>query len=82
MSERYIWHRIDPATNRFRFYTLGVERDLWGNRAVVRRWGRLDGSRAGVIVDWTPEQDLDDLADAIHQRRTAHHYELIESPSG
>jgi predicted DNA-binding WGR domain protein len=34
--------RIDPTRNAARFYSMDVERDLFGRRVVlVRRWGRL-----------------------------------------
>jgi predicted DNA-binding WGR domain protein len=33
--------RIDPARNMARFYSLEVERDLFGRVVLVRRWGRL-----------------------------------------
>jgi len=34
-------HRIDPGRNMARFYSLEVERDLFGRVVLVRRWGRL-----------------------------------------
>jgi len=33
--------RIDPAKNVSRFYSLEVERDLFGRVVLVRRWGRI-----------------------------------------
>ena len=33
--------RIDPARNMARFYSMEVERDLFGRVVLVRRWGRL-----------------------------------------
>jgi predicted DNA-binding WGR domain protein len=33
--------RIDPARIMARFYSLAVERDLFGRVVLVRRWGRL-----------------------------------------
>lgn len=31
----------DPARNRARFYALSVERDLFGDWCLIRRWGRI-----------------------------------------
>ena len=42
--------RIDPVQNAARFYSMDVERDLFGRVVLVRRWGRLGTStrtRAG-----------------------------------
>jgi predicted DNA-binding WGR domain protein len=33
--------RIDPARNMARFYSMDVERDLFGRVVLVRRWGRI-----------------------------------------
>ena len=33
--------RINPARNEARFYTMDVERDLFGRVVLVRRWGRI-----------------------------------------
>ena len=35
--------RVDPDTNTARFYVLTLERDLFGNFAVTRQWGRTAG---------------------------------------
>ncbi|WP_117196088.1 WGR domain-containing protein [Rhizobium terrae] len=36
--------RVDPARNMARYYVLAIEPTLFGEAAVVRRWGRI-GSR-------------------------------------
>lgn len=77
MTERLVW-RCEQGRSR-NFYTLSIERDLWGTRAIVRRWGRLDGTRIGVIVDWDPHLDIAQLVKTVHERRIAHDYELIQS---
>lgn len=33
--------RTDPAINLFRFYAISIERDLFGETLLVRRWGRI-----------------------------------------
>ena len=35
---------IEPRKNRFRFYTLSWQRDLFGGVALVRTYGRLGTS--------------------------------------
>ena len=31
----------DPARNRHRHYLVSLQRDLWGELVVVKRWGRV-----------------------------------------
>ncbi|PVE23709.1 hypothetical protein DC522_14500 [Microvirga sp. KLBC 81] len=33
--------KVDPSQNMARFYSLEVERDLFGRVVLVRRWGRV-----------------------------------------
>jgi len=33
--------RLDPEKNMARFYTIGLQPTLFGDWAVVRRWGRI-----------------------------------------
>lgn len=42
--------RIDPAKDMARFYSLEVERDLFGRVVLVRRWGRI-GSAGKTRLD-------------------------------
>ena len=51
--------RIDPARNMARFYAVEVMPTLFGQWAVVRRWGRVntDGRRS--------ETRFDDLTAAV-----------------
>ncbi len=42
--------RVDPARNMSRFYSLDVERDLFGRVVLVRRWGRI-GTAGKVRLD-------------------------------
>lgn len=43
-------HRIDPDLNMRRFYSLGLQPDLFGGVSVVREWGRI-GSGGRVRYD-------------------------------
>ena len=42
--------RVEPARNMARFYSLDVERDLFGRVVIVRRWGRI-GTAGKVRLD-------------------------------
>jgi predicted DNA-binding WGR domain protein len=42
--------RIDPACNMARFYALAIEPTLFGDTALVRRWGRI-GTHGRQIIE-------------------------------
>lgn len=42
--------RIDPMKNMARFYSMEVDRDLFGNVVLVRRWGRI-GTAGRIRLD-------------------------------
>ncbi len=42
--------RVEPSRNMRRFYSLEVERDLFGRVVLVRRWGRI-GTAGKVRLD-------------------------------
>jgi predicted DNA-binding WGR domain protein len=42
--------RIDPACNMRRFYSLSVQRDLFGGACLIREWGRI-GYRGQVLIE-------------------------------
>lgn len=42
--------KVDPSRNMARFYSLEVERDLFGGAVLVRRWGRI-GTAGKIRLD-------------------------------
>lgn len=71
---------IDPSINMFRFYQVGIEPNLLGDRSIVVRWGRIGrparmrihASGHKVLV----EQKVEDMITAKLKRgyviRTSH----------
>ena len=47
---RLLFHRIDPARDMARFYALSIEPSLFGDHAVIRRWGRI-GTRGRQMIE-------------------------------
>jgi predicted DNA-binding WGR domain protein len=45
-----VLHRIDPEQGIRRFYSLMIERDLFGTVRLVRNWGRI-GSQGQELVE-------------------------------
>ncbi|PTD94918.1 hypothetical protein C9439_00035, partial [archaeon SCG-AAA382B04] len=35
------WRSVKPEENRFRFYSISLGKDLWGDEVLVKRWGRI-----------------------------------------
>jgi predicted DNA-binding WGR domain protein len=50
LAESTALRRIDPKKNMARFYSLDVERDLFGKVVLVRRWGRT-GTAGKIRLD-------------------------------
>jgi predicted DNA-binding WGR domain protein len=46
-----VLRRLDPARRMARFYTLSLQRSLFGETMLVRRWGRI-GSHGQIRHDW------------------------------
>ena len=70
------WTSIDPNRNRFRFYRVYLAEDLWGDTAVIKRWGRI-GHRPRQQIFW-PQSDAE-LARLLQYtilRRIHHGYRL------
>lgn len=73
-----VWRCVKGKSRKF--YTLSQERDLWGNWTIVRRWGRLDGSRHGAAFHFASDRSFAEMARTVHQLRSWHDYELVADP--
>jgi predicted DNA-binding WGR domain protein len=51
--------RINPGLNMRRFYSLSVERDLFGEVCLVRAWGRI-GKAGRVALEPHPTEEAAD----------------------
>jgi predicted DNA-binding WGR domain protein len=50
IQHHLVLHRIDPEQRIRRFYSLMIERDLFGTVRLVRNWGRI-GTNGQVLVE-------------------------------
>jgi predicted DNA-binding WGR domain protein len=48
--------RVDPESGAARFYSLVIERDLFGQVVLVRNWGRI-GTRGRELVEEHATED-------------------------
>jgi predicted DNA-binding WGR domain protein len=72
-----LMHRVDPAKNAYRFYALSLEPTLFGDVALVRRWGRI-GTRGRQIIELHPDEGSASTAMLPHRlKRQRHGYEAL-----
>ncbi len=65
--------RIDPELGMARFYSLMIERDLFGTVRLVRHWGRIGAMQGCELAQDFPTEDeaveaLERLAAAKRRR--------------
>ncbi|ANY84154.1 hypothetical protein BB934_38565 (plasmid) [Microvirga ossetica] len=67
-----VLHRIDPEQGIRRFYSLMIERDLFGTIRPVRNWGRIGTNGQELVATFASEKEagqaLEALAGAKRQR--------------
>jgi predicted DNA-binding WGR domain protein len=49
-------HRVDPALNMRRFYSLTIQPTLFGGASVIRNWGRI-GTNGQAMTETFDEPD-------------------------
>lgn len=70
------WRSVKPSENRFRFYSLSLGEDLWGEEVLVKRWGRIGGRKRENYIWPESQRELLELIDRIKERREEHDYQL------
>jgi len=68
-------HRADK--NRFRFYALDLERDLFGAWIVIRRWGRIGESERRVTISFETVEAARAHVSAICRQKEKRGYVLL-----
>ena len=74
LASPLVLRRIDPAKNMDRFYELTLEPTLFGEWAVVRRWGRFhtDGRKRETWFE-APSPALE-YFDRLHRQKVRRGY--------
>jgi predicted DNA-binding WGR domain protein len=65
---------VDPARNRFHYYSLAWQPGLWGDGALVRCWGRIGTKGRSVAVLFQHRNSAQQLIEAIVKRRLQRGY--------
>jgi predicted DNA-binding WGR domain protein len=72
IQHHLVLHRRDPEQGTARFYSLMIERDLFGTVRLVRNWGRIGTNGKEMVEMFSSEleagQALEALA-AVKRRR-------------
>jgi predicted DNA-binding WGR domain protein len=72
--------RIDPARNMARFYSLDVERDLFGRVVLVRRWGRIGSAGRVRLDEYAGEGEALAAMQALQARKVRRGYRTADLP--
>jgi predicted DNA-binding WGR domain protein len=57
IQHHLVLHRIDPEQGVRRFYSLAIERDLFGTVRLVRNWGRIGTNGQELVEAFASEDD-------------------------
>jgi predicted DNA-binding WGR domain protein len=58
-------HRIDPGQGVRRFYSLMIERDLFGTVRLVRNWGRIGTNGQEMVEIFADELEAGQALEAV-----------------
>ena len=70
-----VLHRIDPGQGIRRFYSLMIERDLFGTVRLVRNWGRIGTSGQELVEIHEDEVAAGQALEAIAQAKRRRGYQ-------
>lgn len=73
---RLYLERIDPARNMRRFYILAIEKSLFGELLLTRRWGRIGTYGREATEICTSECDALARLLAVARTKRMRHYRL------
>ena len=69
--------RIEPKTNKYRFYLVTCAPTLWKTWAVAREWGRIgEDARGTQVTEFPSENEALYLTSEIIELRLKHGYQV------
>jgi predicted DNA-binding WGR domain protein len=69
-----VLHRIDPEQGIRRFYSLMVERDLFGTVRLVRNWDRIGTNGQGLVEIFADELEAGKAPEAVARAKPRRGY--------
>jgi predicted DNA-binding WGR domain protein len=65
IKHHLVLHRIDPGQGIRRFYSLMIERDLFGTVRLVRNWGRIGTNGQELVEIFADEVEAGHALEAL-----------------
>jgi predicted DNA-binding WGR domain protein len=65
IKRHLVLHRIDPEQGIRRFYSLMIERDLFGTVRLVRNWGRIGTNGQEMVETFASEEEAGQALEAL-----------------
>jgi predicted DNA-binding WGR domain protein len=69
-----VLHRIEPDRGVARFYSLIIERDLFGTIRLVRSWGRIGTNGQELVEVFADELEAGEALEAIARAKRRRGY--------
>jgi predicted DNA-binding WGR domain protein len=69
IQHHLVLHRIDPEQGVARFYSLLIERDLFGGVVLVRNWGRIGTNGQELVEVFASEAQAGEAVARAKRRR-------------
>jgi predicted DNA-binding WGR domain protein len=75
IKHHLVLHRIDPEQGIRRFYSLMIERDLFGTVRLVRNWGRIGTNGQELVEEFASEIEAGKALEVVARakRRRGYH---------
>ena len=74
IKHHLVLHRIDPGQGVRRFYSLMIERDLFGTVRLVRNWGRIGTNGQENAEEFASEDEAGTALETLAQAKRRQGY--------
>ncbi len=74
ITHHLVLHRIDPEQGVRRFYSLMIERDLFGTVRLVRNWGRIGTNGQELAEVFSSEEEAGLALEAVAKAKRRQGY--------
>jgi predicted DNA-binding WGR domain protein len=74
IKHHLVLHRIDPERRVRRFYSLMIERDLFGTVRLICHWGRIGTLGQEMVTEFLTENDAREALEALAQDKRRQGY--------
>jgi predicted DNA-binding WGR domain protein len=74
VQHHLVLHRIEPEQGVARFYSLMIERDLFGTIRLVRNWGRIGTNGQELVEIYNNELEAGQALEAVAQAKRQRGY--------